>query len=142
MESAKIRHISIVARDTEALAAFYVDAFGLKEVHRDDKRKKPDGKIGVFLTDGYINLAILPLRLEGEQTHGLHHFGLHIEDTAAAGEKLSSHGVDLPKLRPGDRPFAEHRAMDPEGNIFDLSEHGWDRIETGDERAKAKAMAE
>ena len=30
--------------------------------------------------------------------------------------------------RPSTRPFAEHRAMDPDGNLFDISVHGYDHV--------------
>jgi len=35
-----------------------------------------------------------------------------------------------------DRPFAEYRAVDPEGNGFDPSEHGFADPETADRRAE------
>ncbi|MEA2954103.1 MAG: hypothetical protein QOJ96_3623, partial [Alphaproteobacteria bacterium] len=38
------------------------------------------------------------------------------------------------------RPFAEYRAMDPDGNLFDISVHGYDDVEYADrEKAKEKA---
>ena len=40
--------------------------------------------------------------------------------------------------RPSTRPFAEHRAMGPDGNLFDISVHGYDQVEFADDRAKKK----
>ena len=50
----KIKHIAIVTMDPEKLAQFYCDVFEMKVVERN-------GRGNVFLTDGYINLAILPV---------------------------------------------------------------------------------
>jgi hypothetical protein len=77
-----------------------------------------------FLTDGYLMLAILPHRLEGEAAVGLNHFGFNLESTAETMKKLEKFGVEVPKQRPADRPYAELRAVDPEGNWFDISEEG------------------
>src|SRR5205814_9169150 len=45
---ARIKHIALTTSDPAKAAAFYKEAFGLKEV-----RRSPRG--AVFLTDGYIN---------------------------------------------------------------------------------------
>ncbi len=51
----RIRHIALTTKDPAKTAAFYKEAFGLKEV-----RRSPNG--AVFLTDGHINLAVLNLK--------------------------------------------------------------------------------
>ena len=48
---ARIRHIALTTENPSKTAAFYKEAFGLKEV-----RRSPNG--AVFLTDGHINLAV------------------------------------------------------------------------------------
>jgi len=101
---------------------------------------KTEGK-AYFLTDGYMSLAILPQRLEGEAACGLNHFGFAVEDTAAISRHLVEAGVEEPKKRPSTRPYAEFRGCDPEGNWFDLSEHGFENVETESERAKRKELA-
>ncbi|MGW4513819.1 VOC family protein [Streptomyces sp. NPDC004393] len=78
-----------------------------------------------FLSDGYLSLALIKHQLDGETPVGMNHFGFHIEDTAATSEALTAAGTPKPAERFTDRPFAEYRAMDPEGNWFDLSEHGF-----------------
>ncbi|MGW5257406.1 VOC family protein [Streptomyces sp. NPDC004012] len=55
----------------------------------------------------------------------MNHFGFPIEDRAATSETLRAAGTPRPAERLTDRPFAEYRAMDPEGNWFDLSEPGF-----------------
>ncbi|MDX2935333.1 SgcJ/EcaC family oxidoreductase [Streptomyces ipomoeae] len=113
-----LRHLAIVARDPERMVDFYSTVFSMRLFHRD-----PDGSC--FLSDGYLSLALIKHRLDGDTPTGVNHFGFHIEDTAATTEALVAAGTPKPAERFTDRPFAEYRAMDPEGNWFDLSEHGY-----------------
>jgi hypothetical protein len=55
----------------------------------------------------------------------MNHFGFHIADTTATSAALIKKGSDKPAQCFTDRPFAEYRAMGPEGNWFDISEHGF-----------------
>ncbi|MEV5101299.1 SgcJ/EcaC family oxidoreductase [Streptomyces massasporeus] len=114
----KLRHLAIVARDPEQLARFYTSVFAMELFQRD-----PDGSC--FLSDGYLSLALIKHQLDGDTPVGMNHFGFHITDTAATSEALTAAGTPKPAERFTDRPFAEYRAMDPEGNWFDLSEHGF-----------------
>lgn len=114
----KLRHLAIVARDPEKLAEFYSSVFAMELFHRD-----PDGSC--FLSDGYLSLALIKHQLDGDTPVGMNHFGFHIEDTAVISEALTDAGTPKPAERFTNRPFAEYRAMDPEGNWFDLSEHGF-----------------
>ncbi|MEU6080932.1 VOC family protein [Streptomyces sp. NPDC047108] len=114
----KLRHLAIVVRDPERLAAFYGEVFAMELFHRD-----PDGSC--FLSDGYLSLALIKHQLDGETPVGMNHFGFHVDDTEAISAALVERGADKPAERFTDRPFAEYRAMDPEGNWFDLSEHGF-----------------
>ncbi|MEJ8639572.1 VOC family protein [Streptomyces sp. MS2.AVA.5] len=113
-----LRHLAIVVRNPEALATFYSDVFDMTVFHRD-----PDGSC--FLSDGYFSLALLSHQLDGDTPVGMNHFGFHVEDTAEMSERLESEGALKPAERHTTRPFAEYRAMDPEGNWFDLSAHGF-----------------
>ena len=114
----KLRHLAIVARDPEKLAEFYSSVFAMELFHRD-----PDGSC--FLSDGYLSLALIKHQLDGETPVGMNHFGFHVDSTAAVSDALVAAGTPKPAERSTDRPFAEYRAMDPEGNWFDLSEHGY-----------------
>ena len=55
MAKGTIRHPAIVAKDPEKLADYYRKVFSIEEFHRDNKAKKPGGKIGVFLTDDCLD---------------------------------------------------------------------------------------
>jgi uncharacterized protein (TIGR02246 family) len=114
----RLRHLAIVARDPEKLAEFYSSVFAMELFHRD-----PDGSC--FLSDGHLSLALIRHQLDGDTPVGMNHFGFHITDTAATFEALTAAGTPKPAERFTNRPFAEYRAMDPEGNWFDLSEHGF-----------------
>ena len=129
----KIKHIAIVTMDPEKLAQFYCDVFEMKVVERN-------GRGNVFLTDGYINLAILRNKAEGKP-NGINHIGFHVEDPDAVEKRLKSWPVYGPAERPEDRAYAEVRATDPYGNNIDLSEHGFDRAEPNSER-KAKKLVQ
>src|SRR6185369_10483465 len=60
---ARIRHIALLTKDTEKLAEFYRTSFGLNEVARSGETSE-NGR-AIYLSDGHINLAILPARLIG-----------------------------------------------------------------------------
>ncbi|MBI2347517.1 MAG: VOC family protein [Deltaproteobacteria bacterium] len=117
---AKIRHLAIKTEDTGRLAKFYTEVFGLEVLHKD---KREGGAI--YLTDGYFNLALLPNDSQNSP-NGLYHFGFHVDSGEEVVEKIKKLNISrLPKPRPQGRPFAETRASDPDGNFFDVSEHGF-----------------
>jgi len=127
---AKIRHLAIKTKDPERLARFYEQVFGLKQI-----RAESGGAI--YMTDGYLTLALL--RNRGEATpSGINHFGFHVDDVAGVEEKLRAFDEPLVQ-RPANRPYAEYRAMDPDGNLFDVSVHGYDEAEFQAEREKRRA---
>ena len=130
MGKPKIRHLALFARKPHELADFYVRNFDMELVHRS-----PGG--GHYLTDGYFSLAILPHKLEAEAAVGLNHFGFQVEDVQEMSEKLVQDGLEEARARPSGRPYAEFRACDPEGNQFDLSEHGFQDVAPA---AKAKKV--
>ena len=119
---ARIRHLAILTEDVDKLVQFYTTAFGLKIVHGVGT--------ATYLTDGHINLAIIPIgperEIEGPQLQaGINHFGFEVEDVAAVREACkdlnAKTGIDK---RPPNRE-AEYRVQDPDGNPIDLSKHGW-----------------
>ncbi len=118
----KIRHLAVVCMDPEELAKFYCEVFDMKVVGRSNR----SGRSNVFLTDGYMNLALLAQKAEGKPC-GLNHFGFHIEDIDDISARMKKFDVVGPEQRPADRVYAELRATDPEGNNFDLAEGGFDR---------------
>lgn len=119
---ARIRHIAILTEDVDKLVKFYTSAFGLKIVHGVGT--------ATYLSDGHINLAIIPIGPEreiegGHLKTGLNHFGFEVEDVDAmrgiCDELNAASGI---AKRPPNRE-AEFRVHDPDGNPIDLSKHGW-----------------
>ena len=129
----KIRHLAVICMDPEKLAKFYCEVFDMKIVGRS-------GRKNVFLTDGYMNLALLSQKAEGK-TNGLNHFGFVVEDTEDVARRMQKWDVVGPEKRPADRVYAETRGTDPEGNNFDLSEAGFDRDIAPDKKAKEPVSA-
>jgi catechol 2,3-dioxygenase-like lactoylglutathione lyase family enzyme len=122
MSTPKIRHLALFARDPEKLAKFYEDAFQMKRVH--------DKNNAFFLSDGYLTVAILPATANGSTLPGLNHFGFKVEDRDETMQQVVAAGAAEPSKRPADRPYAEYRGYDLEGNMFDISQHGFEEVET------------
>ena len=128
----RIRHIAITAEDPFATAELFKRGLGLQEISRGDSELARE----VYLTDGYINLAIVCWKRTRETPnpypdgYGLDHFGVQVEDLAAAEAQAKQAGaapqppppVDLSKL--GERIFFETK-LQLAGVKFDLSGHGW-----------------
>jgi catechol-2,3-dioxygenase len=128
----KIRHIAITAEDPFVTADLFKQALGLEEISRGDS----DLAREVYLTDGYINLAIVCWKRTRTnpdpypEGYGLDHFGVQVEDLDAAESRVTHIGatlqpppkVDLSKL--DGRIFFEKKYT-LAGVKFDLSSHGW-----------------
>ena len=82
---AKIRHVVYRAADPEAMAKFFLDAFGMTIV-----RRRPEG--GIDLSDGTIHLAVLPVRT-ADQLVGFEHIGFTVEDEQQACRRLEAAGA-------------------------------------------------
>ena len=129
---ARIRHIAITAEDPFVTAELFKKGFGLQELSRGDS----DLAREVYLTDGYINIAIVCWKRTRETPnpypdgYGLDHFGFQVDDLEGAEKQARQAGatpqppppVDLSKL--GDRIFFETK-LQLAGVKFDLSAHGW-----------------
>lgn len=128
----KIRHLAIITLDPEKLAKFYEQTFEMERL----PAKGAGGSKAIYMTDGYVTLALLENKAEGKPP-GLNHFGFEVEDQDEITQRLARGGVKAPAKRPADRPYAETRATDPDGNNFDISVKGF-----GSETASATARKE
>ncbi|MGH7825306.1 MAG: VOC family protein [Candidatus Binatia bacterium] len=125
---ARIKHIAIRTRDVEKTAAFYKEAFGLKQVGL--------GQNGIYLTDGHLNIAVLkfqpgtggePLRL------GVDHVGFQVEDVDATVAKINDLGgkssTDKTQISPTDpshpQSYYEIKCTGPDDQVIDVSSAGW-----------------
>lgn len=130
---ARIKHIAIRTPDPEKTAAFYKDVFGLKEVGQ--------ARTGCYLSDGYINLAILKSRDDGDGESprdvsgygGIHHFGFMVDDVDETCRKLDEAGAKAMTSRAdvghggtaAARSYYEIKYRGPDGQELDVTETGW-----------------
>ncbi len=126
MSKNKLRHIAIATQDPEKTAAFYKEAFGFAEVGKVDSALAN----GFYLSDGYLNLAILRFHTDqlgrGMDYVGLHHFGIHAADPEETYARLAAVGAVQKTERPvGGMSAFEVKFTGPDGVVFDISEHGW-----------------
>jgi lactoylglutathione lyase len=125
---ARIKHIAIRTRDVEKTAAFYRQAFGLEQVGV--------GQNGIYLTDGYLNIAILNFRpvVEGETMKlGVDHIGFQVDDvdgvvarvTGLGGKSLNERH-EVTKTDPTQpQSYFEVKCIGPEDQVIDVSNGGW-----------------
>ena len=134
---ARIKHIALTTKDPDAVAAFYKEGLGLKEI-----RRSPSG--AVFLTDGYIHVAVLKHKDErapdmgahGPNFSGIHHFGFEVDDLGEACQKLEAvkarrltqkAGLDV-AMAPGRHRNFEMKWAGPDEVVFDISHTGWQTL--------------
>jgi len=133
---ARIKHIAIATQDPDKTARFYREGLGLKEVGKVDSPLAE----GYYLTDGYINLAVLRFKTddaattEGAPRHtGIHHFGVEVENMEEARSRIELAGAKHRPLGGMDATQAivqrqanmEVKFLGPDGVTVDLSEEGW-----------------
>jgi predicted enzyme related to lactoylglutathione lyase len=113
---ARIKHMAIFSDDPEELAKFYVEVFKMEL-----KGRSSGGDGSVWLSDGYMDIALLRRRSE-HAPHGLHHFGITLnqDEEADVQEALKARDTWISTPPPG-RPYVEIAAKDSDGNKFDIS---------------------
>ena len=125
---ARIKHIAIRSNDIEKTAAFYQDAFGLEQVGV--------GQSGIYLTDGYLNIAILSMRavVEGETMKlGVDHVGFQVDDVDATVAKIRALGGkalnERNEVHHADpskpQSYFEVKCVVPDDQVIDVSNAGW-----------------
>jgi predicted enzyme related to lactoylglutathione lyase len=126
---ARLRHIAVCVKNLEKAAKFYEDVFELKQVGREDI------EIGsaIYMSDGVINLALLNFSgtkgndlKDPKSAVGANHFGFQVDDLAETQRRIEAAGgtffFDLGDQREGN---FERKFKDPDGVVFDISQHGW-----------------
>ncbi len=129
----RIKHIAIRTPDPEKTAEFYINVFGLEEVGKAGS--------GLYLSDGYINLAILKSIDQGNEESvrdvagyaGIDHLGFMVEDMDEIKEKLEKEGarpmnmrIDVGGGHAGEgRGYYEEKYRGPDEQVVDVSGSGW-----------------
>jgi hypothetical protein len=106
---AKIRHISYRAEDVDGMAKFFIHAMDMTMV-----QKRKDGSID--LSDGSINIAILPLAANKIRRAGLEHMGFSAEDDQEQISRVEAAGG----VKEDTRSPYEKKFKGPEGIIVDI----------------------
>ncbi len=125
---ARIKHIAIRTHDIQKTAAFYKEAFGLEQVGV--------GQSGIYLTDGYLNIAILNMRgvVEGERMKlGVDHVGFQVDDVDATvetvrrlGGKALNQRNEVSHADPAKpQSYFEVKCVAPDDQVIDVSNAGW-----------------
>lgn len=137
----KIRHIAVHTPDVEKTAEFYKQAFEMKEVGRTDSPLA----VGIYLTDGYLNLAVLKFKTDEAADRrdglgpvmGLHHFGFLVEDIEETRRKLAEAGAEYREaVDPNaSTSYFEEKYKGPQGVMIDISARGWAGALAGRETA-------
>jgi len=124
---ARIKHIALATEDPAKTAEFYMEVFGLKELHR---KPADSGEDGVWLTDGYIFFAILKFGSEdapklgaGPSTVvGVHHIGFYVDDLDQACATIErANASESPGSSASNRKY-----WGPDGLMIDMRVRGWD----------------
>ena len=125
---AQIKHIAIRTHDVEKTAAFYKEAFGLKQVGV--------GQSGIYLTDGHLNIAILNFRpvTAGESMKlGVDHVGFQVDNVDAhvariknlGGKSLNERNEVVTKDPAQAQSYFEVKCVGPDDQVIDVSSAGW-----------------
>jgi catechol 2,3-dioxygenase-like lactoylglutathione lyase family enzyme len=108
-----VRHVVIHADDPDKSAEFYKSKLDLKEIG-----KLSDGTIR--LSDGDISMDLTKKLLIDKP--GIQSFGVQVKDWSETRSRFKEIGVEISEPEEGE---TEVRVADPEGNIFSMSEKGW-----------------
>lgn len=114
----KIRHIAYRVEDVEGMTKFFVDALGMAVTQR---RKNQ----AIDLSDGTINITVLPLRIpvpNGQQAQGgIDHIGFTVENEEEASRLLEAAGAKkIGTIELGSPAHYEVKYQGPEGIVIDL----------------------
>ena len=123
---ARIKHIAIPSHDLIATAEFYRQVFGLEEVGL--------ARSGVYLSDGYINLAVLQSNDSGTNESprgmpgysGIDHLGFQGDNLEEQGASPTNQRIDMIHSDDTDaRSYYEIKYRGPDNQIIDVTESGW-----------------
>ena len=110
---AKIRHIAYRATDVDAMAKFFVDAMGMKMIQ---KRKNN----AIDLSDGSVNITVLPLAAGMDGKAGIDHIGFSAENDQEQIRMLEEAGATKAGAVNLGTAYYEDKFKGPEGIIIDV----------------------
>ena len=113
----QIRHIAVRVADPDKVSEFLQRVFAMEVA-----KKTPRGTI--FMTDGYINVALLAPR--PGHANGINHFGFLVESLDPIRTHTPVEAAE--ELQEGGRSPGQHSEYvihDPEGNRIDAAVEMW-----------------
>lgn len=118
----KLEHFGIYARDTEALANWYINTLGFRVVRTLEKEGRPPIYFLAASEGGEIE--ILPTQEPHAERSlnqgGFSHIGLIIDDFAAVEANLDKKGICLEGVRDTSNGWKIGYLQDPEGNVLEI----------------------
>ena len=129
-----VAHRSPVSKHNE-VCDFLTKVFGFRE-SESNARLREKGSQALWVGDGATAVAILPTWVGRDDfdaeteslKEGLNHYGWLVNDIFNFMDRLPEGSVTK---RPDNRPAAEYRGHDPDGNPFDLSQDKGYEIDRG-----------
>jgi hypothetical protein len=114
----KIRHIAYRAADVEGMANFFAKSFEMQITQR-----RKNGAID--LSDGTINITVLPVRIGSPDTQpvrpGIDHIGFTVENEGETSRLMEAQGAKkIATLELGSSAHYEVKFTGPEGIVVDL----------------------
>lgn len=110
---AKIRHIAYRAEDVDAMAKFFIDAMGMKLIQ---KRKNN----AIDLSDGEVNITVLPLAAGMGGKAGIDHIGFSAANDQEQFQKMEACGAVKSGAVNLGTAYFEDKYKGPEGIIVDV----------------------
>jgi catechol 2,3-dioxygenase-like lactoylglutathione lyase family enzyme len=110
---AKIRHIAYRAVDVDEMAKFFVDAMGMKMIQ---KRKNN----AIDLSDGEVNITVLPLAAGMGGKAGIDHIGFSVNNDQEQLQKMEACGAVKAGAVNLGTAYYEDKYKGPEGIIIDV----------------------
>ena len=110
---AKIRHIAYRATDVDAMAKFFVEAMGMKLIQ---KRKNN----AIDLSDGSVNITVLPLAAGSGGNAGIDHIGFTTDNDQEQFKLLEAAGAEKAGAVNLGTAYYEDKFKGPEGIIVDV----------------------
>jgi hypothetical protein len=96
------------------MANFFVDALGMTITQRRTNR-------AIDLSDGTINITVLPLRGAENENQGIDHIGFSVENDDEAARRLEGAGAKkIATIELGSPAHYEAKYKGPEGIVVDI----------------------
>jgi catechol 2,3-dioxygenase-like lactoylglutathione lyase family enzyme len=124
----RILHLAIRSRDIPRATRFYAEGLGFTVIG-----PRPSGSGSMDLTDGHMNLTIVPFVGDPgpapEEGREQIHFGILVDDAAALYRRLVAFGATIARHdvktrdepNPDEPPSGSYKVLDPDGNVIDVS---------------------